>query len=160
MKARSTAHGEDWWDVLRFQSRSRCFRELGKEIQLVVRGEDTELDKTVVEQIADPLTHLVRNAIDHGIEPAEVRVARGKPAAGTLTLNAFHDSGSIVIEVSDDGGGLKRDRILAKATERGLIEEGRSLTDSEVFGFIFEAGFSTAENVTESFRPRRGYGRC
>jgi two-component system chemotaxis sensor kinase CheA len=133
----------------RFQRTVRdVSRELGKEIQLVVRGEDTELDKTVVEQIADPLTHLVRNAIDHGIEPAEVRVARGKPAAGTLTLNAFHDSGSIVIEVSDDGGGLKRDRILAKATERGLIEEGRSLTDSEVFGFIFEAGFSTAESVT------------
>jgi two-component system chemotaxis sensor kinase CheA len=133
----------------RFQRTVRdVSRELGKEIQLVVQGEDTELDKTVVEQIADPLTHLVRNAIDHGIEPADVRVARGKPAAGTVTLNAFHDSGSIVIEVSDDGGGLKRDKILAKATERGLIEEGRSLTDSEVFGFIFEAGFSTAESVT------------
>jgi two-component system chemotaxis sensor kinase CheA len=133
----------------RFQRTVRdVSRELGKEIDLVVRGEDTELDKTVVEQIADPLTHLVRNAIDHGIEPAELRVARGKPAAGTVTLNAFHDSGSIVIEVSDDGGGLKRDRILAKATERGLIEAGRSLTDSEVFGFIFEAGFSTAESVT------------
>ena len=123
-------------------------RELGKEIQLVVRGEDTELDKTVVERIADPLTHLVRNAIDHGIEPAEVRLARGKPAVGTVTLNAYHDSGSIVIEVGDDGGGLKRDRILAKAAERGLVEDGRSLTDSEVFGFIFEAGFSTAEKVT------------
>ena len=123
-------------------------RELGKEIELVVRGEDTELDKTVVERIADPLTHLVRNAIDHGIEPADVRLARGKPAVGTVTLNAYHDSGSIVIEVSDDGGGLKRDRILAKAMERGLIEDGRSLTDSEVFGFIFEAGFSTAEKVT------------
>ena len=123
-------------------------RELGKEIELVVRGEDTELDKTVVERIADPLTHLVRNAIDHGIEPAEVRLARGKPAVGTVTLNAYHDSGSIVIEVGDDGGGLKREKILSKAIERGLIEEGRSLTDSEVFGFIFEAGFSTAEKVT------------
>ena len=123
-------------------------RELGKEIQLLVRGEDTELDKTVVERIADPLTHLVRNAIDHGIEPADVRLARGKPAIGTVTLNAYHDSGSIVIEVSDDGGGLKRDKILAKAVQRGLVEEGRSLTDSEVFGFIFEAGFSTAEKVT------------
>lgn len=123
-------------------------RELGKEIQLVVRGEDTELDKTVVERIADPLTHLVRNAIDHGIEPAEIRVQRGKPVAGTVTLNAYHDSGSIVIEVTDDGGGLKRDKILAKALERGLLEEGRALTDSEVFGFIFEPGFSTAESVT------------
>ena len=133
----------------RFQRTVRdVSRELGKEIELVVRGEDTELDKTVVERIADPLTHLVRNAIDHGIEAADVRLARGKPAVGTVTLNAYHDSGSIVIEVSDDGGGLKRDRILAKATERGLIEDGRSLTDSEVFGFIFEAGFSTAEKVT------------
>jgi two-component system, chemotaxis family, sensor kinase CheA len=123
-------------------------RELGKEIQLVVRGEDTELDKTVVERIADPLTHLVRNAIDHGIEPAEERLARGKPAVGTVTLNAYHDSGSIVIEVGDDGGGLKREKILAKALERGLTEEGRTLTDSEVFSFIFDAGFSTAEKVT------------
>jgi two-component system chemotaxis sensor kinase CheA len=123
-------------------------RELGKEIQLAVRGEDTELDKTVVERIADPLTHLVRNAIDHGIEPAEARVARGKPAMGTVTLNAFHDSGNVVIEVIDDGGGLKREKILAKALQRGLVEEGRSLTDSEVFSFIFEAGFSTAEKVT------------
>jgi two-component system, chemotaxis family, sensor kinase CheA len=133
----------------RFQRTVRdVSRELGKEIQLVVRGEDTELDKTVVERIADPLTHLVRNAMDHGIEPAEVRVARGKPAIGTVTLNAYHDSGSIVIEVSDDGGGLKRDKILAKAVQRGLVEEERSLTDSEVFAFIFEAGFSTAEKVT------------
>jgi two-component system, chemotaxis family, sensor kinase CheA len=133
----------------RFQRTVRdVSRELGKEIQLVVRGEDTELDKTVVERIADPLTHLVRNSMDHGIEPAQVRVARGKPAFGTVTLNAYHDSGSVVIEVSDDGGGLKRDKILAKAVERGLIEDGRSLTDSEVFAFIFEAGFSTAEKVT------------
>ena len=123
-------------------------RELGKEIQLAVHGEDTELDKTVVEKIADPLMHLVRNAIDHGIEPADVRVARGKPAVGTVTLNAYHDSGSIVIEVGDDGGGLKRDRILAKAIERGLVEEGRTLTDGEVFNFIFEAGFSTAASIT------------
>jgi two-component system, chemotaxis family, sensor kinase CheA len=133
----------------RFQRTVRdVSRELGKEIQLVVRGEDTELDKTVVERIADPLTHLVRNSMDHGIEPAEVRVARGKPAIGTVTLNAYHDSGSVVIEVSDDGGGLRREKILAKAIQRGLVEEGHSLTDSEVFAFIFEAGFSTAEKVT------------
>jgi two-component system, chemotaxis family, sensor kinase CheA len=133
----------------RFQRTVRdVSRELGKEIQLIVHGEDTELDKTVVERIADPLTHLVRNSMDHGIEPADVRLARGKPALGTVTLNAYHDSGSVVIEVSDDGGGLKRDKILAKAMQRGLVEEGRSLTDSEVFAFIFEAGFSTAEKVT------------
>jgi two-component system chemotaxis sensor kinase CheA len=123
-------------------------REIGKDIELLVSGEDAELDKTVVEKIADPLTHLVRNAIDHGIEPAELRVARGKPARGAVSLNAYHDSGSIVIEVSDDGGGLKRDRILEKAIERGLVEPGRSLSDSEIYGLIFEPGFSTAEKIT------------
>jgi two-component system, chemotaxis family, sensor kinase CheA len=91
---------------------------------------------------------LVRNAMDHGIEPADVRLARGKSAQGSVRLNAYHDSGSIVIEVSDDGGGLKRERILAKAIERGLVEPGKVLTDSEVFGLIFEPGFSTAEQVT------------
>ncbi|MEE7548804.1 chemotaxis protein CheA, partial [Xanthomonas sp. Kuri4-1] len=123
-------------------------RELGKDIALVVSGEDTELDKSVVEKIADPLTHLVRNAMDHGIEPAELRRARGKPERGTVRLNAFHDSGSIVIQISDDGGGLDRERILAKAAERGLIEPGRVLADREVFALIFEPGFSTAEKVT------------
>ena len=123
-------------------------RELGKDIRLDVSGEDAELDKTVVEKIGDPLTHLVRNAMDHGIEPADVRAARGKPVQGTVALNAYHDSGSIVIEVSDDGGGLKRDRILAKAVERGLVEPGRTLTDKEIFNLIFEPGFSTAEQVT------------
>ncbi|PPT90321.1 chemotaxis protein CheA [Xanthomonas theicola] len=123
-------------------------RELGKDIVLAVNGEDTELDKSVVEKIADPLTHLVRNAMDHGIEPAELRQARGKPVRGTVRLNAFHDSGSIVIQISDDGGGLNRERILAKALERGLVEPGRSLSDREVFALIFEPGFSTAEKVT------------
>jgi two-component system chemotaxis sensor kinase CheA len=123
-------------------------RELGKDIRLDVSGEDAELDKTVVEKIGDPLTHLVRNAMDHGIEPADVRAARGKPVQGTVLLHAYHDSGSIVIEVSDDGGGLKRDRILAKAVERGLVEPGRLLTDKEIFNLIFEPGFSTAEQVT------------
>jgi len=123
-------------------------RELGKDIRLQVNGEDAELDKTVVEKIGDPLTHLVRNAMDHGIEPADVRLARGKPAHGTVALNAYHESGSIVIEVSDDGGGLKRERILAKALERGLAEPGRGYSDKEIFGMIFEPGFSTAEQVT------------
>ncbi|MES2257712.1 MAG: chemotaxis protein CheA [Pseudomonadota bacterium] len=123
-------------------------REIGKDIGLAVSGEDTELDKTVVEKIGDPLTHLVRNAIDHGIESAELRAARGKPLRGTVRLNAFHDSGSIVIEVSDDGGGLDRERILAKAIERGLIEPDRKLSDSEIYGLIFEPGFSTAAAIT------------
>lgn len=123
-------------------------RELGKDIVLVIEGEDTELDKTVVEKIGDPLMHLVRNAMDHGIESAAARAARGKPEQGTLMLNAFHDSGSIVITVQDDGGGLKREKILAKAIERGLIEAGHLMSDEEVFALIFEPGFSTAEKIT------------
>ena len=123
-------------------------RELGKDIGLSVSGEDAELDKTVVERIGDPLMHLVRNAMDHGIEPAEVRAARGKPARGMIHLNAFHDAGSIVIEVSDDGGGLNREKILAKAIERGLVDPERKLCDSEIDNLIFEAGFSTADTIT------------
>jgi len=123
-------------------------RELGKDIELQVSGEDTELDKTVVEKIGDPLMHLVRNAMDHGIDSPELRAARGKPAQGTVALNAYHDSGSIVIEVGDDGGGLNRDKILAKAVERGLVEAGRVLSDAEIYNLIFEPGFSTAEQVT------------
>jgi two-component system chemotaxis sensor kinase CheA len=123
-------------------------RDLGKDIALVINGEETELDKTVVEKIGDPLMHLVRNSMDHGIESAEIRAARGKPAQGTLQLNAFHDSGAIVITVQDDGGGLKRERILAKAVERGLVEPGHALSDAEVYGLIFEPGFSTAEKVS------------
>jgi len=123
-------------------------RDLGKDIELVIEGEDTELDKTVVEKIGDPLMHLVRNAMDHGIESAEVRQANGKPARGTLKLNAFHDSGAIVITVSDDGGGLPRERILAKAIERGLVEAGHNLSDAEVHALIFEPGFSTADKVS------------
>jgi len=123
-------------------------RELGKDITLIIDGEETELDKTVVEKIGDPLMHLVRNSMDHGIESAELRAARGKPAQGTLKLNAFHDSGSIVITVQDDGGGLNRERILAKALERGLVEAGQHLSDADIYALIFEPGFSTAEKVT------------
>ncbi|MCF8169292.1 MAG: chemotaxis protein CheA [Rhodoferax sp.] len=123
-------------------------RDLGKDIALIIEGEDTELDKTVVEKIGDPLMHLVRNSMDHGIESAELRIARGKPAQGTLMLNAFHDSGAIVITVQDDGGGLKKERILAKAIERGLAEAGHHLSDSDIYALVFEPGFSTAEQIT------------
>ena len=123
-------------------------KELGKDIDLIISGADTELDKTVVEKIGDPLTHLVRNSMDHGIESAELRIARGKPAKGTLKLNAYHDAGSIVIEVSDDGGGLNKEKILNKAIERGLVTEGANLTDKEIYNLIFEAGFSTADAVS------------
>jgi two-component system, chemotaxis family, sensor kinase CheA len=124
-------------------------RELGKDIELQVSGEDTELDKNVIEQIGGPLMHLVRNAMDHGIGAPDVRTARGKSAQGTIALNAYHDSGNIVIQVSDDGDGLNRDKILAKAVERGLIEVGALLSDAEIYHLIFEPGFSTAERVTK-----------
>ncbi|BCB28661.1 chemotaxis protein CheA [Sulfurimicrobium lacus] len=123
-------------------------KDLGKDIALIISGAETELDKTVVEKIGDPLTHLVRNSMDHGIENAELRAQRGKPARGTVRLNAYHESGSIVIEVSDDGGGLNRERILAKAIEKGIVAPNHALSEQEVFRLIFEAGFSTAEQVS------------
>lgn len=123
-------------------------RERNKEIHLQISGEEVELDKTLVERIADPLTHLVRNAVDHGIEPASQRLARGKPAAGTITLSARHDAGTIVIEVSDDGAGLACERILEKAIAQGLLAPGTRLPDSEVQALIFEPGFSTASEIT------------
>ena len=123
-------------------------QELGKDIDLIISGAETELDKTVVEKIGDPLMHLLRNAMDHGIETAEARLAAGKPAKGHLHLNAYHDSGSIVLEIADDGAGLNRDRILEKAQERGLVPQGASPTDQEIYNLIFEPGFSTAQAVT------------
>jgi two-component system chemotaxis sensor kinase CheA len=122
--------------------------KLGKQVQLVMSGEQTELDKGLIEKISDPLTHLVRNSVDHGIEMPEDRVAAGKPAQGTVLLSASHRGGSIVIEVSDDGHGLNRERILAKARERGMTVSN-GLADAEVWQLIFEAGFSTAEVVTD-----------
>ena len=123
-------------------------QELGKDIDLIINGAETELDKTVVEKIGDPLMHLLRNAMDHGIESADARRAAGKPTKGHLSLNAYHDSGSIVLEIADDGAGLNRERILAKAQERGLVASGAALTDQEIYNLIFEPGFSTAEAVT------------
>ncbi|WGO95619.1 chemotaxis protein CheA [Pseudomonas viciae] len=123
-------------------------QELGKDIDLIISGAETELDKTVVEKIGDPLMHLLRNAMDHGIETAEARLAAGKPVKGHLHLNAYHDSGSIVLEIADDGAGLNRDRILEKAQERGLVPAGASPTDQEIYNLIFEPGFSTAQAVT------------
>src|SRR5262249_11844915 len=127
--------------------RALC-RELGKEVEIVLTRTETELDKSMVEKIADPLLHLVRNAIDHGIEPASQRRERGKPAAGRLNLNAYHDSGSIAIEVSDDGGGLDRERILQRALERGLIAPGHAPGDKEIHRLIMQPGFSTARTIS------------
>jgi two-component system chemotaxis sensor kinase CheA len=122
--------------------------KLGKQIRLTTKGQATELDKSLIERIIDPLTHLVRNSIDHGIEAPDVRAANGKPAEGNLTLSAQHLGGQIVIEVADDGGGLSRERILRKAAERGMPVSD-STPDEEVWQLIFAPGFSTAEKVTE-----------
>ena len=122
--------------------------ELGKDIELVISGSEAELDKSVVEKLGDPLMHLVRNALDHGIESPEVRTAKGKPAKGTLRLNAYHESGSIAIEIIDDGAGMNREKILNKARERELIGANQTLTDNEIYNLLFEPGFSTAEKVT------------
>jgi two-component system chemotaxis sensor kinase CheA len=121
----------------------------GKEAYLVVEGEDVEVDTSIIEMIGDPLTHLIRNALDHGIESPEARAAQGKPRAGCITLRARHEAGRIVIQVSDDGAGLSRDRILARARAIGRVGEGERLADAEVDRLVFEPGFSTAAAVTE-----------
>ena len=123
-------------------------KEINKEIDLIITGAETELDKTVVEKIGDPLMHLVRNCMDHGIESADAREAKGKERHGRVELNAYHDSDSIVIEVSDDGGGLPRDKIYNKAIDKGLIQAGQTLSDQEIINLIWEPGFSTADQVT------------
>jgi len=122
--------------------------ELGKDIDLIITGAETELDKTVIEKIADPLMHLVRNSMDHGIEPSDLRLAQGKSSTGMLKLNAYHDSGSVVIEVSDDGAGLNKEKIKQKAIEKGIIEEDQVLDDQDIYNLIFAAGFSTADSVS------------
>src|SRR5262249_8665723 len=123
--------------------------KLGKQIDLVTFGKATELDKGLIERIIDPLTHLVRNSLDHGIEIPEKRVAAGKEPNGQLILSAQHAGGNTGIEVSDDGGGLNRERILAKAMQNGLPGVSESMTDDEVWQLIFAPGFSTAEVVTD-----------
>lgn len=139
-----------------FQKMRRLVRDVsakaGKTIELSIEGEDVELDRNVVEEIGDPLVHMIRNACDHGVETPEDRIRAGKPGTGHVTLRAFHKGGSIVIEIEDDGRGLSRDRILAKCVERNLIDEGRRLEDipdHEVHNFIFLPGFSTADRITD-----------
>jgi two-component system chemotaxis sensor kinase CheA len=124
-------------------------KKMDKEIELVISGEQTELDKTVMEQIGDPLVHLVRNAVDHGIEATDVRIANGKPEKGTVSLDAYHQGGSIVIEIKDDGGGIDRNAVLAKAKEKGLVDESSSLADNQVYDLLFEPGFSTAKEISD-----------
>ncbi len=124
-------------------------RDLGKQVELATEGGETELDKNVIEQLNDPLVHLIRNSIDHGIESPADRLASGKPAAGTIRLSATHSGAHVLIRIADDGAGLDRETILAKAVERGLAHPGAELTESEVFQFLFQPGFSTARQVTE-----------
>ncbi len=123
-------------------------RSLEKEIELELSGEDTELDKTLVEEIGDPLVHLIRNSVDHGIEMPDVRVAKGKPRVGTIKMSAFQEGSNIVIQIVDDGGGINTAIVYRKAVERGLVAEGEKLTDKEIFQLIFEPGFSTAAVVS------------
>ena len=124
-------------------------QRLGKQVELKVTGDQTELDKTVMEKIGDPLVHLVRNSVDHGIEMPDVRAAAGKSPNGTVYLEAYHKGGSITVEVGDDGGGLNKDRIIAKARARGLIGANDTLSDDQIYELIFLAGFSTAEQTTD-----------
>ncbi len=123
--------------------------KMGKQIELKMTGETTEVDKTVIEKIGDPLVHLVRNSLDHGIEMPEDRVAAGKPETGTVELNAYHRGGNIIIEIKDDGKGLDKDRLLDKAIERGLVPPDAMLGDQQIYELIFTAGFSTAEEVSD-----------
>ncbi len=126
-------------------------RNLGKEIDLQLEGNDVELDKTIIEGLGDPLTHLVRNSADHGIEMPDARVAAGKPAAGTIVLKAYHEAGQVIIEIVDDGAGLNTDKIVAKALSRGLVspDQAKSMSDKEKANLIFLPGLSTAEQVTD-----------
>ncbi|MCP5006962.1 MAG: chemotaxis protein CheA [Planctomycetes bacterium] len=135
-----------------FQKMSRLVRDVSmhakKEVELIISGEDTELDKNVIEEIADPLVHILRNSVDHGIEPEEVRTAGGKTKAGTVKLSAYHRGGNIIIQIEDDGKGLQKDRILKKAIDKGLVKENASISDNQIYNLIFSPGLSTAEKVT------------
>ena len=136
-----------------FQKMLRLVRDLakkaGKEVQLTMSGEDTEIDRNMVEEIYEPMVHMIRNAIDHGLELSQERKAANKPKQGSIYLRAYHKGGDIVIEIQDDGRGLNREKILKKAISRGLIKEGEKLTEGEINNLIFHPGFSTAEKITD-----------
>ncbi len=135
-----------------FQKMSRLVRDVSmhakKEIELIISGEDTELDKNVIEEIADPLVHILRNSVDHGIEPEENRIASGKRKKGTVKLRAYHKGGNIVIQIEDDGKGLQKERILKKAIDRGLVKENSQFSDNQIYNLIFSPGLSTADKIT------------
>ncbi|WP_380051941.1 chemotaxis protein CheA [Falsihalocynthiibacter sp. SS001] len=135
-----------------FQRMARIVREssaaVGKEVHLKTVGEGTEVDKTVIERLADPLTHMIRNAVDHGLETTDNRIDAGKPSTGVISLSARHRSGRVVIEVSDDGGGINRSKVLSKAISKGLVAEDAQLSDSEIDNILFLPGFSTADQIS------------
>jgi len=136
-----------------FQKMARLVRDLarksGKSVQFVTEGDDTEIDRNMVEALNDPLVHMIRNAVDHGIESLGERTAGGKSSTGTVCLRAYHSAGSVVIELEDDGKGIDREKVVAKAIDRGLIEPEATITDAEAYALIFRPGFSTAEKVTD-----------
>ncbi len=136
-----------------FNKMTRLVRDLskkiGKKVNFITEGEDTEIDRNLVDVISDPLVHMVRNSVDHGIETPDVRVANGKSEAGTVKLSAYHSAGSVVVEIEDDGKGLDKEILLAKGVERGLVADGAALSDREIHNLIFEPGFSTAKEVTD-----------
>jgi len=136
-----------------FQKMNRLVRDLAakqnKQIDLTLSGEDTELDRNIVEELSDPLVHMIRNACDHGVEKPEARIAKGKPGLGTVHLRAFHRGGNIVIQIHDDGNGLSKDKLLAKAREKGIVKPNEILSEKDIYNLIFAAGFSTAEKITD-----------
>ena len=136
-----------------FQKMARMARDVGrqagKQVRVVLSGEQTEMDRSMVEQISDPLVHMIRNSVDHGVEPASRRRELGKPEEGSVRLSACHEGGSVVIEISDDGRGLNHEAILKKATAQGLIKPGDVLSEDDINSLIFAPGFSTAEKVTD-----------
>jgi two-component system chemotaxis sensor kinase CheA len=136
-----------------FQKMARLVRDLahksGKQVSFITEGEDTEIDRNMVDVLNDPLVHIIRNSLDHGIEMPEIRESCGKARVGTVRLSAFHTGGNVVVELQDDGKGLDREKIFKKAIERGLIESDRSMSESEVLNLIFLPGFSTTEKVTD-----------
>ncbi|MCP4298456.1 MAG: chemotaxis protein CheA, partial [Proteobacteria bacterium] len=135
-----------------FQKMSRLVRDLsqkmGKPVNFKISGEDTELDKSIIEHIGDPLVHMLRNSVDHGLETATERLAADKVSAGNVELRAYHKSGNVVIDIIDDGRGLSRKKLLKKAIENGIADPNRDYSDQEVFQFIFAPGFSTADEIT------------
>ncbi len=136
-----------------FRTMARLVRDLarksGKQVNFIMEGEETEIDRNMVELIKDPLVHMVRNALDHGLESTEERQKAGKPTTGTLKLTAYHAGGNVIVEIQDDGRGLDKEKIVAKAKSKGVIEDGKDLSDQEIYDLIFSPGFSTAQQVSE-----------